>query len=132
MEVRVLFWAPSFPLSKLFDQLKNAARTREEKSPGLLLEALQKSQQGIVAPAQADAQSAQPVAPAQAGAQSPRSYSGIALAILIFVVAVLAWHSQPWRAPQKLKIDPSELKLDRTLDLHRLPSEGTSPPGRPS
>jgi hypothetical protein len=152
VEVRVLFWAPGFPLSKLFDQLKKAAGSREQKSPGLLLEALQKAASAAgpdrptaevapapivaseppVAPARASAQS-EPVAP---GAATPQragaQYSGIALAILIFAVAVLAWHAVPWRAPTKVKIDPSELKLDRNLDLKRPSSEGTTAPRRPS
>jgi hypothetical protein len=113
-------------LSKLFDQLKNAARSREKRSPGVLLEALQNSQQ----PVAPDATTSQQPGPQSSHAQS--SYAGIALAVLIFAVAVLAWNAAPWRAPLKHKIDPSGLKLDRSLDLQRAPSKGTSPPGRPS
>ena len=125
-------------MSKLFDQLKDAARSREEKSPGLLVDALKRQQQGAAGPAEAEAVApAEPeaVAPAQAGAQSPpriSSFSGVALAILIFAVAVLAWRSAPWMPPKKHKIDPSELRLDRSLDLQRTTPKGTSPAGRPS
>jgi hypothetical protein len=135
-------------LSKLFDQLKGAARSREEKSPGLLVDALKRQQEGAagppeaVAPAQAGAQSAvpTPVTPGapeaqRTGGESPSrisSISGIGLAILIFAVAVVAWRSAPWVPPKKLKIDPSELRLDRSLDLQRTTPKGTSPAGRPS
>jgi hypothetical protein len=44
----------------------------------------------------------------------------------------LAWNAAPWRAPQKLKIDPAELKLDRSLDLQRPSPKGTTSPSRPS
>jgi hypothetical protein len=49
------------------------------------------------------------------------SYSGVGLAIVIFLVAVLAWRSAPWSPPKKLKIDPSELKLDRTSTSKGIP-----------
>ena len=39
------------------------------------------------------------------------------------------WRLNP---PRKLKIDPSELRLDRSLDLQRTTPKGTSPAGRPS
>jgi hypothetical protein len=144
-------------LSKLFDQLKKAARTREEKSPGLLLEALKATSEAgqarppaDVAPASAGAQSpivasAQPVTPGAAspnpvtpgaalpqrpGAQSP--YAGIIIAAAILGIVVLAWNAAPFRAPAKVKIDPSGLKLERSLDLKRPSSKGTSPPARPS
>ena len=75
---------------------------------------------------------AEPATPAAPG--SP--LGGIALAAIIFGVAVLAWHSAPWRAPQKMKIDPESLKLDRSLDLNRDPAltspKGTTSPSRPS
>jgi hypothetical protein len=137
-------------LSKLFDQLKKAARSRRDRSPGLLLEALQKAQEtrdGPVAPASAAApeSSSAPsfAAPDRAGAPaavsapaapfaSRSSYSGILLALAIFLVVVAAWYSTPWRAPAKVKIDPTDLKLDRSLDLQRQPSKGTSSPVRPS
>ena len=135
MEVRVLFWAPSFPLSKLFDQLKKATRSREQKSPGLLLEALQKAQRyrDPITPAEpgtppgTEAAAAKPgtaAAPAQAGSESlisksPSSYAGIFLALAILAIVWLAWNAAPWRAPEKIKIDPTGLKLDRTLDLQR-------------
>ena len=119
-------------MSKLFDQLKNASRNREEKSPGLLLEALQRSQQRDPNTA------ADPVAPAKAGAQSPAPYAGIALATAIPATAWLVWSAAPWRAPEKARIDPSALKLDRTFRPDR-PSptprqgpEGTSRPLGPS
>ena len=128
-------------MSKLFDQLKKAARTREEKSPGLLLEAL-KATSGAgpdrptadVAPELAGTQS--PAAtPQQTGAQSshkPYPYAGIVVAAAILAVVVIAWNANPWRAPARVKIDPSGLKLERSLDLKRPSSEGTSPPARPS
>jgi hypothetical protein len=133
-------------LSKLFDQLKDAARSREESSPGLLANALKRQQENAaaVSPAQAGAQSPELVSPAQAGAQSApwpaapspdtriSRYSGVGLAIIIFAVAVLAWRSAPWTPPRKHKIDPASLKLDRALDLQRVPSKGTSPGGTPS
>ena len=150
-------------MSKLFDQLKDAARSRD-KSPGLLLEALEKSHgrdaatapddpvapaSGSAARAQAGAQSAEigprpsaaiaaagatsaDVPPAQAAAgetSAPStSYAGIALAAAILAVAWLAWNAAPWRAPQKLKIDPATLKLDRSFQLDRPSAKGTSPP----
>ena len=129
-------------MSKLFDQLKDAARSREEKSPGLLLEALQRSQDrdpNTAAETAPVAPAGDPVAPGQASAQSPRtSYAGIALAALILAVAWLAWNATPWRPPQKLRIDPATLKLDRSFQVDR-PSptprrgpEGTSRPFGPS
>ena len=138
MEVRVLFWAPSFPLSKLFDQLKDAARSREEKSPGLLAEALRKRQASAAAPeGRAPIDEALAPRPAEAHRDPPptriSSYSGVGLAVLIFAIAVLAWHNVPFRAPvQRMKIDPAELKLDRSLDTERITPKGTSPTGRPS
>ena len=142
MEVRVLFWAPSFPLSKLFDQLKDAARSREEKSPGLLADALKRQHQnqageaGSLAEAEGNAAAAAPAvsppAPSPPLLTRISHFSGVGLAILIFLVAVLAWRSSPFTPPRKLRIDPSELKLDRTLDLGRLSPKGTSPAGRPS
>ena len=119
-------------MSKLFDQLKKAARTREEKSPGLLLEALQKAQH---APSDPIVASAEPVTPGAAppqrpGAQSP--YTGVIVAAAILGIVVLAWNATPWRAPAKVKIDPSGLKLERKLDVERPSSKGTSPPARPS
>ena len=123
-------------MSKLFDQLKDAARSREEKSPGLLADALQRQKSAPEASAADPAPSpAPPESPHPAGTAAPRrisSYSGIGLAVLIFAIAVFAWHSAPFRAPQKLRIDPSDLKLDRTLDLERTMPKGTSPAGRPS
>ena len=148
-------------MSKLFDQLKDAARNREEKSPGLLVDALRRQQEasaageaatgepvppvdsgGPVTPGapqeqRAGAQPAAPlVTPAKAGPQASASrfsqYSGVGLAIIIFAVAVLAWRAAPWSPPLKHRIDPSELRLDRTLDLQRAPSKGTSPAERPS
>ena len=138
-------------MSKLFDQLKKAARGRRDRSPGLLLEALQKAQErrgdapaapaSVVAPDSPAARSpvvAQPAgtsaaasAPA-ASLASRSSYSGILLAVAIFLVVLVAWHSAPWRAPAKVKIDPTELKLDRSFDLQRQPSKGTSSQARPS
>ena len=124
-------------MSKLFDQLKNAARTREEKSPGLLLEALKSKG---VAPASAGVQSPD-VLPAKAGSQAPivapppakpSPYAGIVVAAAILGVVFLVWNANPWRPPAKVKIDPSGLKLERSLDLKRPSSEGTSPPARPS
>jgi hypothetical protein len=124
-------------LSKLFDQLKDAARSRGEKSPGILVDALRRQQDG----ASADVE---PVAPAPdngargqapSGAQSPKSpvsLSGIGLAVVIFLVAVLAWRSTPFTPPRKHKIDPTELKLDRSFDPQRVSPKGTSPAGTPS
>jgi len=123
-------------LSKLFDQLKKAARTREEKSPGLLLEALRSqgaAPAAAVTPAQAGAQS--PAATPAQGAQSshkPFPYAGIIVAAAILGIVVLAWNANPWRVPARVKIDPSGLKLERNLDLQRPPSKGTSPAARPS
>ena len=129
-------------MSKLFDQLKDAARSREEKSPGLLADALKRQQQvqaGEVSPEPPPAGPADASAPAVSPPTAPPQlltrvshFSGVGLAILIFVVAVLAWRSSPFNPPRKLKIDPSELKLDRTLDLGRVSPKGTSPAGRPS
>ena len=124
-------------MSKLFDQLKDAARSREEKSPGLLVDALRRQQEGGPVTPGAPAEPVTPGAPEaqRPGAQVPSrisSYSGIGLAIVIFLVAVLAWRSAPWSPPKKHRIDPSELKLDRSFDSQRIPSRGTSPPGRPS
>jgi len=116
-------------LSKLFDQLKDAARSREEKSPGLLVDALKRQQEG--GPVTPGAPT-EPVTPAAPSPTRISSYSGIGLAIIIFLVAVLAWRSAPWSPPKKHRIDPSELKLDRSFDSQRIPSRGTSPPGRPS
>ena len=132
-------------MSKLFDQLKDATRNREEKSPGILLEALQRSQTRdpntagetapVAAPAAAPTDPVAPapssVAPTQAGAPSS-SYAGIALAAIILAVAWLAWNATPWRAPQKVKIDPATLKLDRSFQLDRPSPKGTSTPSRPS
>ncbi len=127
-------------MSKLFDQLKKAARTREEKSPGLLLEALQRSQHpdAIVAPAEPVTPGATPAELVTPGAAPPQRlgarfpYSGVILAAAILAVVVIAWNANPWRAPARVKIDPSGLKLERSLDLKRPSSEGTSPPARPS
>jgi hypothetical protein len=123
-------------LSKLFDQLKDAARSREGQSPGLLANALQRQKAGQDASGTTPVEAASaPESPAASGGTTPSritSYSGIGLAVLIFAVAVFAWHSAPFRAPQKLRIDPSGLKLDRSLDLDRTTPKGTSPPGRPS
>jgi hypothetical protein len=129
-------------LSKLFDQLKDAARTREEKSPGLLAGALkrqQENQAGSVSPEQpavtpatiADRSVSQPVALPHLLTRVSH-FSGVGLALLIFLVAILAWRSAPFNPPHKLKIEPSELRLDRTLDLGRISPKGTSPGGRPS
>ena len=119
-------------MSKLFDQLKDAARSREEKSPGLLVDALKRQQQGDpVTPGTPVAQAQSPEAEAPAPDRIS-SYSGVGLAIVIFLVAVLAWRSAPWSPPKKHRIDPSELKLDRSLDPQRIPSRGTSPARTPS
>lgn len=117
-------------MSKLFDQLKGAARDREG---GLLLAALAKAQQ------RKDGTSSPPAtataAPAKAGAKSTASshtpYAGIAVALAIFAIVILAWHSAPWRAPDRRKIDPATLKLDRNFDPERKP-QGTPAPSRPS
>jgi hypothetical protein len=136
-------------LSKLFDQLKKAARSRRDRSPGLLLDALQKAQERRDAPvapvsvatpdppgARSIGEPQPAIAPSVSAPAAPldsrSSYSGILLAVAIFVAVLFAWHSAPWRAPQKIKIDPTELKLDRSLDLQRQPSKGTSSPVRPS
>jgi hypothetical protein len=123
-------------LSKLFDQLKTAARSRRDRSPGLLLEALQKAQEARDGPAAAEPIVA-PGAPAgesepAASLASRSSYSGVLLALAIFLVVLAAWYAAPWRAPAHIKIDPTDLKLDRSLDLQRQPSKGTSSPVRPS
>ena len=126
-------------MSKLFDQLKDAARSREEKSPGLLVDALRRQKEGAT-PADAPeaaitADPGQPVTPPPPPPQfltRVSHFSGVGLALLIFIVAVLAWRSSPFNPPRKLKIDPSELRLDRTLDLDRISPKGTSPAGRPS
>ena len=129
-------------MSKLFEQLKDAARSREEKSPGLLADALKRQQEnqggGVgaelppVAPATVtDPHGNQPVAAPQFLTRVSH-FSGVGLAVLIFLVAVLAWRSAPFTPPHRLKIDPSELKLDRSIDLGRVSPKGTSPTGRPS
>ena len=128
-------------MSKLFDQLKVAARSREENSPGLLAGALKRQQQNEAGEVPAEPLPAAPAATDRAVVSSAASpqlltrvshFSGVGLAILIFLVAVLAWRSSPFNPPRKLRIDPSELKLDRTLDLGRVSPKGTSPAGRPS
>ena len=130
-------------MSKLFDQLKNAARSREEvPSSGILIDALNRQQRAAAPSVEpgpaASSTGSEPAAAATPGeatrARSLRgaSYSGIALAAIIFVVVVFAWHSAPFRVPPKLRIDPSGLKLDRSLDLQRTTPKGTSPAGRPS
>jgi len=134
-------------LSKLFDQLKKAAGSREQKSPGLLLDALQKAQsrvdadRGVVPtaivapPATPGAAPPEPVTPGAATPQRPgaqSTYAGAIVAAAILGVVVLAWNAAPFRVPAKVKIDPSGLKLERNLDLKRPSSEGTSPPARPS
>jgi hypothetical protein len=129
-------------LSKLFDQLKDAARSREEKSPGLLAGALKRQQENqaggvpaepppVAAATVADRAASPPVAAPHLLTRVSH-FSGVGLAMLIFLVAVLAWRSSPFNPPHKLKIDPSVLKLDRTLDLGRVSPKGTSPGGRPS
>lgn len=55
----------------------------------------------------------------------------LGLAVAIFLGAVSAWHSQPWRAPHKAKIDPSQLKLDPRLDLDRRALPASPRPGTP-
>ncbi len=70
-------------------------------------------------------------------AQSPTSPSkpsrnslfALGLAIAIFLGAVTAWHAQPWRAPPKSKIDPTELKLDSGLDVTRKAPPAAPKPG---
>jgi len=141
-------------LSKLFDQLKEAAREREG---GILLDALARKQKAPGSAAQAELPLPQAAAerlreapeppagePAAAGrgpasamasrpvAPSRSSLAGIALAVAIFALVFFAWEAAPWRAPQKLRIEPESLKLDRTLDLQRAPSKGTTAPSRPS
>ena len=91
----------------------------------------------LATPAEPSPQSlgASPGTPAVEAAPRAASGSplrGIALAAAIFGIAVLAWHSTPWRAPQKMKIDPESLKLDRSLDLDRPSPKGTTSPSRPS
>ena len=131
-------------MSKLFDQLKDAARSREEKSPGLLADALKRQQEAApqAVSAAPSPESVAVAAPNRSPSPPPSgtrisSYSGVGLAVLIFTVAVLAWRATPWIPPRMLKIDPSELRLDRTLDLQRPGAErpaskGTSSPGQPS
>jgi hypothetical protein len=123
-------------LSKLFDQLKNAARDREQRSPGLLIEALQRKAPPAAEPDrptadEAPAQSGDEPAPASVAPANP-AFAGIALAIAIFAAVVVAWNAAPWRAPQKIRIEPTELKLDRNLDLQRRSPKGTTSPSRPS
>lgn len=78
---------------------------------------------------------APPPAPAHAPPPPPKSSRGplfaLGLAVAIFLGAVGAWHAQPWRAPHKAKIDPSELKLDSRLDLTRKPPPAAPAPGTP-
>jgi hypothetical protein len=125
-------------LSKLFDQLKDAARSREEKSPGLLADALKKQQQNRTGEVSSKPAPVEPPTVADSAVSPPQlltrvsHFSGVGLAVLIFLVAVLAWRASPFNPPRKLKIDPAELKLDRTLDLGRISPKGTSPGGRPS
>ena len=145
-------------MSKLFDQLKDAAREREG---GILLDALARKQ--AANPAQAElplpeaaaARLPQDVPPlglqtaAPAGPETPSPKPptvpagspplsdksplvGVGLAAAIFAVAVVAWHAAPWRPPQKVRIQPETLKLDRKLDLDRAPPKGTTAPSRPS
>ena len=71
-------------------------------------------------------------AESQAPPPSGSSLGGVALAAAIFGIAVLAWHSAPWRAPQRTKIDPESLKLDRSFILDRPSPKGTTSPSRPS
>ena len=138
-------------MSKLFDQLKDAAREREG---GILMDALARKQAANSAQAelplpQAAAarlardeplpafESPPPANPEEQAARPPPVSSrsplvGIGLAAAIFAVAVVAWHAAPWRAPQKVRIEPETLKLDRKLDLDRTPPKGTTAPSRPS
>ena len=150
-------------MSKLFDQLKDAAREREG---GILLDALARKQRSDAAaqagtPTQGElslpeaaaarlpeelpvpafespsaatsvSPTSAPSAKADATGASRSPIAGVALAALIFLVAFLAWQAAPWRAPQKVHIEPGSLKLDRKLDLDRSPSKGTTPPSRPS
>src|SRR5690242_10404086 len=71
---------------------------------------------------------AHPSSEQSSAAASRSSYAGIALAAAIFAVVVIAWNAAPWRAPQKIKIDPTDLKLDRSLDLQRPSPKGTTSP----
>ena len=75
-----------------------------------------------------------PAVPAPAAAPSPAGPSplvGLGLAVAIFVAVVSAWHSQPWRAPAKARVDPAALKLDYRLDLQRNSHRLTGPAGTP-
>ena len=76
----------------------------------------------------ADTAPAAQAAPAKAAAPASPSrlanFSGVGLAILIFLFVILAWRSAPFTPPPRHKIDPSELKLDRSLDLQRVSPKG--------
>ena len=107
-------------MSLLFDALRKAQDARDDARGTLAAE-----RDLLPAPP--------PQSPPPASNSSRTSLFALGLAIAIFLGAVSAWHAQPWRAPPKPKIDPSELKLDPRLDLTRkapptAPSPGTTRP----
>ena len=93
-------------MSKLFEKLKGAAREREG---GLLLDALASKKAVEPAPL--------PAPPAPSSSHTP--LAGIAVALAIFGLVMVAWHSTTWRLPPKTRIDATSLKLDRSLDVNR-------------
>ena len=93
-------------MSLLLDALRNAQDARD-RSRGI------EPAERLEEPAERE----EPSRPPEKPWVSPLFALGLAIAL--FVGAVSAWHSQPWRAPAKSKIDASALKLDYRLDLTR-------------
>ena len=112
-------------MSKLFDQLKDAARSREAQPPsseqgGLLGEALRKSRshpRRRVPNDQRVPNDPPPPPPRLPNLRSPAI--ALALAGVIFLFVTLSWYSNPWSAPPKKAWPGSGLKLDTKLDLKR-------------
>ena len=98
-----------------------------------LLDALQRAEEardrtrGTVRPPSENRPAAAPPKPARIPTLARQPLVAMALAVAIFLATLWAWHSQPWRAPPKGKIDATLLKLDRELKMKRDPS---APPAR--
>jgi hypothetical protein len=117
-------------LSKLYDQLKQAARQRgEEPEAGLLAQALQARRDAQSGPLDPAAMApAQPAAAPQQAAPPPRRRfprAPVLLTVAIFIAVLMAWRAAPWHAPAKLRIDPAALKLDSRLDDTRVRKTNT-------